>query len=91
LSASGSSTFLKFSPFAIPRPPETMILAAVSSGLSDLETSRDTKLDSPLSFPGARFSIGQEAEDETASNAVVRTVMTLIGSFDFTVASALPA
>jgi hypothetical protein len=30
-------------------------------------------------------------EAATASNAVVRTVMILIASFDFTVASALPA
>src|SRR6185436_12291703 len=48
LSASGSR-ILKFSPEPMPRPPDTTIFAAVSSGRSDLETSRLMKLESPLS------------------------------------------
>ena len=49
LSASGSSTFVKFSPEPMPRPPETMIFAAVSSGRSDFDTSRLTNCEMPAS------------------------------------------
>src|SRR2546422_8437309 len=33
-------SLVKFSPYAIPLPPETMIFAAVSSGRSDFDSSR---------------------------------------------------
>ncbi len=49
LSASGVSTSLNFSLEPIARPPETMILAAVSSGRSLLAISEPRKLDLPLS------------------------------------------
>ena len=69
-----------------------MIFAAVSSGRSDFDTSRPTNEERPLS--GGTCTASTAALPPlaaTASNAVVRTVIALIGSFDFTVASALPA
>ena len=83
---------MKFSPDAIPLPPETMIFAAVSSGRSDFDSSRPTNEDSPLSAGAASFSTAASPPAAaTASKAVVRTVITLSGSLDFTVASAFPA
>ena len=91
LSASGSR-ILKLSPEPMPRPPETMIFAAVSSGRSDLDTSRLMNEDNPLSAAAATFSTtALPPSAATASNPVVRTVMTLMASDDCTVASALPA
>ena len=76
----------------MPRPPETMTFAAVSSGRSDFENSRLTKAERPASAGGETGSTGAEPPlAGAASKAVVRTVMTLTGSADFTVASALPA
>jgi hypothetical protein len=49
---------LKFSPFAMPRPPETMIFAAVSSGRSDFATSRVTNEERPQSAGAPRVSTG---------------------------------
>ncbi len=66
--------------------------AAVSSGRSLFVSSRPTRLERPASAPGVTASIAAvPPESETASNPVVRTVITLIGSFDCTVANALPA
>jgi hypothetical protein len=45
----------------MPRPPETMILAPVSSGRSDLASSRPTKDDLPESATAARFDGGRTA------------------------------
>src|SRR5512135_3568644 len=53
LSASGSSS-LKLSPEPMPRPRETTMRAEVSSGRSDFDTSRPTKLERPLSAGAAR-------------------------------------
>ena len=76
----------------MPRPPETTTRAEVSSGRSDLDTSRPTNDDSPLSAGASTFSTGAEPPlAATASKPVARTVMTLIGSADCTVAIALPA
>ena len=69
-----------------------MTRAAVSSGRSLLVSSRPTRLERPVSAPAGTGSIGAEPPVAgTASNPVERTVTTLIGSFDCTVASALPA
>ncbi len=76
----------------MPRPPEMMMRALVNSGRSDFDSSARTNSESPLSPVGATVSIA--AAPPVASpggNAVPRTVMTLTGSFDCTVCSALPA
>ena len=76
----------------MPRPPETITLAPASSGRSDLATSRETKAEMPASAVTVSFStVAEPPVAATASKPVVRTVMTLIGSADCTVASALPA
>src|SRR6185295_16935791 len=54
LSATGSMYFVKFSRDCIARPPEMMILAEVSSGRSDLESSSPTKLEMPGSAAAVR-------------------------------------
>ena len=91
LSAS-ASRILKFSPDPMPRPPETTTRADTSSGRSDLLISRPSRLDSPPSGPAATLStVAEPPLAGTASNPVVRTVTTLIASFDCTVANALPA
>ena len=67
----------------MPRPPEMMTRALVSSGRSDFDSSARTNSDSPAEPVGATVSIG--AEPPVASpggKAVPRTVMTLIGSLD---------
>jgi hypothetical protein len=69
-----------------------MILAAVSSGRSDLATSRPTKADLPASATAATVSTAAEPPvAAAASKPVARTVMTLTLSVDCTVAMALPA
>ena len=76
----------------MPRPPEMITRAAVSSGRSLLVSSRPTSVERPVSGPAATVSTGAAPPvAATASNPVERTVTTLIGSFDCTVASALPA
>ena len=66
--------------------------ALVSSGRSDLVSSCPVTLRGPCPAPRRRVSTGAAAaRRRAASNAVVRTVSTLIGSFDCTVANALPA
>ena len=79
------------SPLPKPRPPEMTTRALVSSGRSDLVSSWPVTLDSPVSGAAAIVSTVALPPVPALSNAVVRTVRTLIGSFDCTVANALPA
>ncbi len=66
--------------------------AAVKSGRSDFESSAPKKLDRPLSAVASMVLIAALPPAAGAgSKAVVRTVMNLILSLDFTVAMALPA
>ena len=82
----------KFSPDCMPRPPDTMTRALVNSGRSDLESSSPTNLETPASGAAGTGSIAAlPPSAAAASNAVPRTVITLIGSGDCTVAIALPA
>ena len=77
----------------MPRPPEMMTRALVSSGRSDFDNSAPHELATARAAPVAS-TVSTGAEPPLASagaKAVPRTVMTLIGSFDCTVASALPA
>ena len=83
---------MNFSALPRARPPETMILAAVSSGRSLLAISLPTKL--LLPSPLAAVTLSTEALPPSAaagSKPVVRTVMTLVASVACTVAMALPA
>ncbi|MNE30058.1 hypothetical protein D3C80_1235580 [compost metagenome] len=76
----------------MPRPPETMIFAAVSSGRSDLASSSPTKADRPKSSAPASVSMAAlPPSAATASKPVPRTVITLTAALDCTVAMALPA
>ncbi|MCY1458349.1 hypothetical protein D9M71_757230 [compost metagenome] len=83
---------LKLSPLPMPRPPETTILAAVSSGRSDLASSSPTKAEMPALCAAPTASTAAEPPSAaTASKPVVRTVITLMAALDCTVAMALPA
>ena len=74
------------------RPPETMILAAVSSGRSLLVISRPTKLEVPTSPTAVMLSmVALPPVAAAASKPVARTVMTFTLSLLCTVAIALPA
>ena len=76
----------------MPRPPEITTRAAVSSGRSLLDSSADTKRDTPVCSGGSTVSIGALPPSAgTGSKLAARTVITLFRSADFTVASALPA
>jgi hypothetical protein len=67
-------------------------LGRASSGRADLVSSRPISFDWPRSAPPAMAStVALPPELAAASKPVVRTVMTLVASADFTVASALPA
>jgi hypothetical protein len=69
-----------------------MMFALVSSGRSSFVTSRLTNCEMPASGAASIFSMDAlPPSAATASKPVVRTVMTLIGSPDCTVAIALPA
>ena len=69
-----------------------MILALVSSGRSDLANSAETNFDLPESpDPSTASTVPEPPSREAFSNAVPRTVMTSLASFDLTVAIALPA
>ena len=69
-----------------------MMRAAVSSGRSDFVSSWLTNFDVPVPAPPARVStVAEPPSAAAASKPVVRTVMTLTGSADYTVAMALPA
>ena len=68
-----------------------MIFAEVSSGRSDLESSSPTKDERPGSAVALALSTAAEPSSPVAWNVEVRTVMTFLASFDFTVWMALPA
>ena len=68
-----------------------MILAEVSSGRSDFDSSSPTKIERPGSAAGATFSIGAEPPSPVAWKVEVRTVITFFASVDCTVCIALPA
>ena len=68
-----------------------MILAEVSSGRSDFESSSPTKPERPGSAAAVTGSIGAEPPAPVAWNAAVRTVITRFGSDERTVCTALPA
>ena len=69
-----------------------MTLALVSSGRSDLLSSAETNDDLPDEAPASTAStVPLPPDAATFSNAVPRTVMTFLASFDLTVAMALPA
>ena len=74
------------------RPPDTMILAAVSSGRADLVSSAPSKLESPESACATAFSmVALPPVVAALAKAVPRTVMTFLASLERTVAMALPA
>src|SRR5262249_14537075 len=76
--AAGVSPSLNLSLLPMARPPETMILAAVSSGRSLLAISAPTNLDVPASPTAATVSTGAPPPLLAAgSKPVVRTVITL--------------
>ena len=76
----------------MPLPPETTIRALASSGLAERVSSCPTKDESPGSVPAGTVSIAADPpEAGAASNAVARTVKTLIASRARNVTSALPA
>ena len=75
------------------RPPDTITLAEVSSGRSDLASASPPKRDSDVSVP-ARSSAATGASARPSgvtAKAAVRTVTTFTGSADRTVWMALPA
>ncbi|MDT4888972.1 hypothetical protein FQZ97_1256120 [compost metagenome] len=83
---------MKLSPFCMPRPPETTILAAVSSGRSDLASDSKTKAEVPASVTVPTASMAAEPPSAAAaSKPVPRTVITFTAAEDCTVAMALPA
>ena len=67
------------------------ILALVSSGRSDLDSSSPTKLERPGSAAAAIFSIVALPPSPAALKAVVRTVMIFLPAGACTVSMALPA
>ena len=84
----------KFSPDCMPRPPDMITRALVNSGRSDLESSWLTNFEAGKWHP-ERPTVTRlrhcRPQPQPSSNAVPRTVITLIGSGDCTVAMALPA
>ena len=91
LSAKLSSS-LKFSPFCIPRPPETTTRAAVSSGRSDFASSSPTKAERPASWAlDTASTLAVPPWAGTGSKAVPRTDTTFLASPDCTVAMPFPA
>ena len=90
-----SYSILKLSPDFIPRPPEIILDAAVSSGLSDLESSWliHEEVSIALTSSGrANFSVVADPDPINAfSKAVPLTVITLTESLLFRVWTAFPA
>ncbi len=83
---------MNFSALPSARPPETMILAAVSSGRSFLAISLPTNLLLPLSATAVAVSTAALPPVAAAgSKPVVRTVITFFSSRLCTMAIALPA
>ena len=81
----------KFSSDPTPRPPETTILALVSSGRSEAATLSSTQDESPGSAAAGAVSIGAGACSPVAAKLAPRTVTTFFASEDCTVWTALPA
>ena len=76
----------------MPLPPEITIPADVSSGLSEPESSDDSNSDNwELPVPLMLSIVAEPPDALAASKAVERTVISLIGSDDCTVARAFPA
>eukprot|EP00962_Isochrysis_galbana_P014845 scaffold4252_cov114-Isochrysis_galbana.AAC.5 len=87
------SSMAKFSLVLRPRPPDTTVFADASSGRSLLATSSLSHSDLPAgatSTPAAA-TVADPPSADAFSKDVGRTVNTLIGSSDLTVARALPA
>jgi hypothetical protein len=68
-----------------------MILAAASSGRSDFVSSAPANSDSLTGAGAATASIAALPPSAAAAKAETRTVMTFVGSADWTVWIALPA
>ena len=68
-----------------------MILAEVSSGRSDFDSSSPANCDRPGSGAPATVSIGAEPPIPVGWNAAVRMVSTFLASVERTVWIALPA
>ena len=74
------------------RPPDTMILADVSSGRSCLAISAEMNVDVPASpLPETASILAEPPVSSALAKAVPRTVMTFLASDDWTIAIALPA
>ena len=83
---------LKLSALCNPLPPDITILAVLSSGLSDLDSSRS--INSVLFSDESKFIASTTPEPPSlaiTSNEVGRIVITFLLSFYLTVASAFPA
>ena len=92
MSASGSICAWNCSDEPSARPPETITLALVSSGRSDLAISAPAKVERPLSPSPLTVSIVPLPPVAAAlAKAVPRTVITSFLSLVCTVAIALPA
>ena len=91
-SASGVSTESKFSLFLTPLPPDTIRLAVPNSGRS-LFVSDSESHSEALAVELETDASSSEADPDVSAGEkeAVRTVKTLMGSIDLTVASALPA
>ena len=77
---------------ACARPPEMMILAEVSSGRSDFDSSSPTKAgEAGIGRRRDRLDRRPSRRSPAAWKAAVRTVMTFLASVDCTVWTALPA
>ena len=75
----------------MPRPPETTMRAAVSSGRSLTLISLFSKLASPSGAGAVMVSTAALPPSSAEAKAVVRTVATIFLSLVLTVSSALPA
>jgi len=73
------------------RPPETTILAAVSSGRADFDQLLADKGRLACARTAPIDSTEAEPPSPAALKAVARTVMTFLPSEDLTVSRALPA
>ena len=81
-SATGSKSFLKFSPDCSPRPPEITMRAEASSGRSEVVSSAFSKLDSPAAAGPLIVSTGADPPSCAEANAEIRTVRIFLGSED---------
>ena len=91
LSASGRMSRSKFSREPRARPPETTTRAAPNTGRSLATASRPTKVEPPAVAAGGIISMLAVPPEGAGSKALVRTVMTVLGSSTCRVSMALPA